>query len=272
MSSLPLRSALFVPGSRPERFAKALAAGADCVIVDLEDAVEESLKRPARLHLESFLLANPRARVLVRVNAAEHVEHAEDLDLCARHPGIGGVVLPKAANAVQVARVWATGKPVWPLIESARGLLALTEIATAPGVERLVFGALDLALDLNVDAESTAGAQVLAQARYAVVLHSRGAALAPPLDGVYPDVDDSAGLGQAIRQAAGGGFGGALCIHPRQVAVIHAALLPAAETLAWAARVVAAAQAEAAAFQLDGVMVDAPVIARAQRLLALARP
>lgn len=265
-----IRSALFVPGSRPERFAKALAAGADRVIVDFEDAVEQGLKRQAREHLEAFLRAQPDARVLVRVNAAEHPEHAADLAFCAAQPGVVGVLLPKVENAAQVACVHATGKPVWPLVESARGLLALAEIAAAPGVERLSFGALDLALDLNLNTGSAAAEGVLDQARYAVLLHSRGAGLAAPLDGVHPDFNDLDGLTRAIRHAADMGFAGALCIHPRQVEAIHHALQPDAEELAWAARVVEAARCGAGAFQLDGKMVDAPVIERARRLLALA--
>jgi (S)-citramalyl-CoA lyase len=270
MSVTSIRTALFVPGSRPERFSKALAAGADIVIVDFEDAVEEALKRQAREHLGSFLVANPSVRILVRVNAPEHAEHAEDLAFCAAHPGVSGVLLPKVESAAQVARVQATGKPVWPLVESARGLLALAEIAAAPGVERLSFGALDLALDLNLNTGSAAAEQVLGQARYAVVLHSRGAGLAAPLDGVHPDFNDLDGLARSVRHAADMGFAGALCIHPRQVEAIHRTLQPSAEELAWAERVVEAARCGAGAFQLDGKMVDAPVVERAQRLLALA--
>ena len=131
-----VRSALFVPGSRPERFAKALAAGADAVIVDFEDAVEEPLKRQARDHLEAFLQATPLASVWVRVNAPQHAEHAADLAFCAQQPGIAGVLLPKVENAAQVAVARHTGKPGWPIIVSAKGLLALEQIAHAEGVER----------------------------------------------------------------------------------------------------------------------------------------
>ncbi len=132
-----VRTALFVPGSRPERFAKALASGADAVIVDFEDAVEASLKARARENLESFLDANPEARVRVRVNAAGDPQQAADLELCGRLPGVTGILLPKAERAMQVRIAAASGKPVWPLIESARGLLALGEIAACEGVERL---------------------------------------------------------------------------------------------------------------------------------------
>ncbi|WP_248803022.1 HpcH/HpaI aldolase/citrate lyase family protein [Pseudomonas sp. MWU13-2100] len=270
MSSSIARSALFVPGSRPERFAKALASGADAVIVDFEDAVEEPLKRIAREYLGQFLCANSQARVLVRVNAPDHAEHSADLGFCKQHPGVSGVLLPKVENAAQVAAVATTGKPVWPIIESARGLLNLAGIASAPGVERLSFGGLDLALDLNLSSGSDAAQFALDQARLALIVHSRGAGLVAPLDGVHPAIDDPEGLRRSIRHAYEMGFAGALCIHPRQVPVIHAALAPSAEDLAWARRVVDAGSDGAGAYQVDGQMVDAPVLLRARRLLALA--
>lgn len=271
MSPSIVRSALFVPGSRPERFAKALAAGADAVIVDFEDAVEEPLKRQARDNLATFLQANPEAGVWVRVNAPEHAEHAADLAFCKAHPGVVGVLLPKVESAAHVAAVHATGKPIWPIVESAKGLLALEQIAHAPGVERLSFGGLDLALDMNLNNGTVAAKFVLDQSRMAVQLHSRSANLLPPLDGVYPAIGDPEGLADSVRHAYDMGFGGALCIHPKQVPVIHAALAPTADALAWAQRVVeaSAAASGAGAFQLDGQMVDAPVLLRAQRLLAL---
>lgn len=263
-----VRSALFVPGSRPERFAKALASGADAVIVDFEDAVEEPLKRQARDNLGVFLQSTPQARVWVRINAPEHPEHFADVAFCQAHSGVEGVLLPKVESAAQVAVVAATGKSIWPIIESARGLLAVAEIAHAPMVERLSFGGLDLALDLNLSSNTPAAQFALDQARLALIVHSRAAGLVAPLDGVHPAIDDPEGLRRSIRHAYEMGFAGALCIHPKQVAVIHQALAPSAEDLAWAKRVVEAGAHGAGAYQLDGQMVDAPVLLRAQRLLA----
>lgn len=265
-----VRTALFVPGSRPERFAKALASGADAVIVDFEDAVEASLKAQARENLESFLDANPEARVRVRVNAAGDPQQAADLELCGRLPGVTGILLPKAERAMQVRIAASSGKPVWPLIESARGLLALGEIAACEGVERLTFGGLDLALDIGMSSGTQAAAVVYDQVRLSLLLHSRVNDLQPPLDTVFPAFDDAEGFAATIRHGRDLGLLGALCIHPRQVAVAHAALAPGADELDWARRVVEAAQGGAAAFQVDGQMVDAPVLARARRLLASA--
>ena len=267
MSQSIIRSALFVPASRPERIPKALAVGADAVIVDLEDAVQESLKVQARGNLDTLLRDNPEARLLVRINAPEHAEHAADIELCGRHPGVIGVLLPKVESAAQVATVAACGKPVWPIIESAAGLLELADIARASGVERLSFGALDLGLDLGLSSGSAAAERMLDQARYALLLHSRSAGLAAPLDSVFPAIEDREGLARTARDARDMGFDGLLCIHPTQVEVIHRALHPADAELAWARRVMAAANSGEGVFVVDGQMVDAPVLGRARRLL-----
>ncbi|MFK0089615.1 HpcH/HpaI aldolase/citrate lyase family protein [Pseudomonas sp. NPDC090755] len=268
MSWTIVRSALFVPGSRPERFSKALASGADAVIIDFEDAVAPQDKPQARENLSAFLEQHADARVLVRVNAAGHREHEADLQLCRTLPGVVGILLPKAETTTQVLRVAATHKPVWPIIESAMGVLAIERIAACVGVARLTFGALDLALDLGMRADSAAADSVFDQVRYAMLLHSRVNSLAPALDSVYPAFEDEAGLDAALRRARDMGLGGALCIHPRQVAVIHAALATTAQEKAWAQRVLDAAASGLAVFEVDGQMVDAPVIDRARRLLA----
>jgi len=262
-----VRSALFVPATRPERIPKALASGADRVIVDLEDAVEETLKEQARNNLDQFLDDHPQAKVLVRVNAPGHWAHEADLSLCRRHAGVIGILLPKAESVDQIDRAHATGKAVWPIIESAKGLAALPFLAAAAGVDRLSFGSLDLGLDLGLSTGSAAAEHVLGHARYAVLLHSRVAKLAAPLDGVFPAIQDIDGLQRQVRFARDMGFGGALCIHPSQVKVIHDALKPSHHELDWARRVVEQAEAGAGVFTLDGQMVDAPVILRARAIL-----
>ncbi|HGJ8975553.1 TPA: CoA ester lyase [Pseudomonas aeruginosa] len=262
-----LRSALFVPGDRPERFAKALASGADAVIVDLEDAVQASAKAQAREHLRAFLDARPDAGVWVRVNMAGHREHDADLDLC-RHRGVVGLLLPKAESVEQVVNAATVGKPVLPIVESATGLQALPEMARVAGVQRLTFGGLDLCLDLGISAGTAVATRLLDQVRYALLLHTRLAGLAAPLDTVFPEIADLEGLARFAREARDAGFAGMLCIHPRQVIGVHQALAPTREQLDWARKIVSATRGNGA-FQLDGQMVDAPVIERARRLLAL---
>jgi (S)-citramalyl-CoA lyase len=266
-----VRSALFVPATRPERIPKALASGADRVIVDLEDAVQETLKEQARDNLDRYLSGHPEARLLVRVNSPGHWAHHDDLALCRRHAGVSGILLPKAESPAQVHAAWLTGKAVWPIIESAKGLAALQAIADAEGVERLSFGSLDLGLDLNLSSGSRAAEAFLSHARYAVLLATRVANLAPALDGVFPSIDDHRGLLGAVQFARDMGFGGALCIHPSQVPIIHQALQPSAEELHWARRIIEAAASGEGVFVLDGQMVDAPVIARAQGIVQRGR-
>ncbi|GGM29961.1 HpcH/HpaI aldolase/citrate lyase family protein [Pseudomonas asuensis] len=263
----PVRSALFVPGNRPERFGKALAAGADCVIVDFEDAVEENQKPQARQNLEAFLLQNQDVRIAVRINAPGHVEQAADIRFCSAHPAVAAIVLPKAETAAQIEALATAGKPVWPLIETARGLLALPEIAASAGVERLTFGALDLAVDLGLREAGEGMQKVFDQVRYSLLVHSVGRALAPPLDTVFADIGNPEGLASAALNARDMGFGGLLCIHPTQVDTVHQIFQPSADEIEWARRVIEAARSGEGAIRLEGRMIDAPVIKKAQRLL-----
>jgi (S)-citramalyl-CoA lyase len=264
-----LRSALFVPASRPERFSKALAAGADAVIIDLEDAVEAGLKHQARDHVRNFVQAHPKARFLLRVNGATTDWFNDDLALCGQCDAISGILLPKAESASQIALAAATGKPVLPIVESARGVLALAEMAAATGVERLSFGSLDLMLEAGTTPDTEGARLLLDHIRCQILLHSTAGGLAAPLDGVYPDFSNEEGLAGVARQVRDMGYGGMLCIHPRQIPVIHGVFAPTAEEADWARRVVELADSTgSSAFQVDGKMVDAPVIERARRLLA----
>jgi len=261
------RSYLFVPADRPERYAKALASGADAVIVDLEDAVAASAKDRARAALGDWLAGGGRG-IVVRINDAASAAFAADLELVA-HAGVIGVVLAKAERADNLARVRAAAPTaaLLPLIETAAGIDRVREIAAAPGVQRLVFGSIDLQLDLGIE-EGSDGSELLAF-RSALVLASRLAGVDAPVDGVSTAIDDAAALDADTRRARRLGFGAKLCIHPRQVAAVHAAFAPSADELAWAERVVAAAATTSdGAVAVDGRMVDRPVLLRAQAMLA----
>lgn len=263
-----IRTALFVPATRPERFEKALAAGADAVIIDLEDAVERDYKDQAREHMRSFAEAHPEKSFYVRVNDATTGWFADDIAACEKLPAVAGILLPKAESADQVARTVASGKTVVPIIESARGVLGLAEIAAAQGVERLSFGSLDLMLEMGTTPDTAGAALLLDHIRCQILLHSAAHRLAPALDGVYPDFSNKEGLAAMARQVRDMGFGGMLCIHPMQVPVIESVFTPAAAEKEWAQRVVQMADGTgSSAFQLDGKMVDAPVILRARRIL-----
>lgn len=269
----PMRSALFVPGSRPERFAKAMAAGADAVIIDLEDAVEADAKQAAREHVARYAQANPGQRFLLRCNGADTPWFDADLELCRAHDAIAGVVVPKAETAQQLQRARAaTGKPLIPIVESARGVLALDALAAAEGVERLAFGYLDLMLDTGTRPETHGARLLLDHVRCRILLCSAAAGIRPPLDGVHPDFRDIESVSNIAIQVRDMGFDGVLCIHPTQVAAVHAAFAPSDDEREWAQRVLAEFERTgSSAFQIDGKMVDAPVIERARRILAAAR-
>lgn len=262
-----IRSALFVPGSRPERFAKALSSKADVVIVDFEDAVEENLKEEAHANLSQFLTQNPSISVVVRINASGHRMHRRDILFCSKHPGVSAVLLPKAESADQILAVAEGGKPVWPLIESAQGLADLDELASVLSVQRLTFGALDLALDLGIRASSLAAYRICDQVRYQLLINSSIHRLEKPLDTVYPDISDIAGLRQFAQDARDLGFSGMLAIHPSQVEVINQVFTPSEQEIDWAKRVLDAAKGAPGAFRLEGKMIDAPVIAEASRIV-----
>jgi citrate lyase subunit beta/citryl-CoA lyase len=235
-SKHPIRSFLFVPGSRPDRFGKALDSGADAVIIDLEDSVAPDAKADARRAVAGW--AAPERKVLLRVNANDTPWFTEDAQL-ARLRGVGGIVLPKAESASDVIALVSLTKaklPVFPLIETAKGMWNAMEIANAPFVAQIMFGTLDFITDMGMHAD---GADRLT---------------AETMNGK--------------RQ----GFGGKLCIHPKQVGVVNACYAPTESEVTWARRVLDASEkANGAAISVDGKMVDRPVVLRAQRVVELAR-
>jgi citrate lyase subunit beta / citryl-CoA lyase len=262
------RCYLFVPATRPDRFERALASGADAVIIDLEDAVAANDKPSARAALQQWLGGRrPDApQVIVRINAAATPWHAGDLALCA-DAGVAAVMWPKAerADALHAAARSRHGLRVIALVETARGIANARHIAGTPGVARLAFGSLDLALDLGLRGHDE---DDLAPHRAELVLASRLAGLPAPIDGVTPSIDDDKRLNADVQRARRLGFGAKLCIHPRQLPAVRRGLAPSEADLQWARRIVqAAGSAEGAAVVVDGTMVDTPVLLRARAIL-----
>lgn len=256
------RTFLFVPGNRPERFDKAAATGADIVVVDLEDAVEDGEKAQARAHIAAWLASGNTA--VIRINAPTTPWHDADVELAREFSS--PVMVAKAQGIDEVAAVGAaTSAPIIGLIETARGIMQASALADLDAVVRLGFGAIDFAVEIGVDPNDRLA---LHWARSMLVTASAAAAIAAPIDGVTTALRDPDVLIDDVRYAARMGLAAKLCIHPAQVNTVHQCLAPSDNEIAWARSILDAASADSSAVAVDGHMVDAPVVARAERILA----
>ena len=270
------RSLLFLPATSPQLLAKATERGADALIVDLEDSVPAERKAEARPMAEAALrtLAARGAEVLLRVNA-DPALLADDLAAIPAGMPVT-VMLPKVETAAEVAALAARldrlghGGAIAALVETPRGVLEAPRIAEAPRLLALGFGAEDFAASLGL-APSPTGLALPAQS-VALAAHARGLACWGLAGSVAETVDMEA-FGAVVRMSRQLGFTGSVCIHPRQVPVVNAGFGPTADEIAWARRVVAAAEQARArgdgAVLLDGRMIDRPIEERARRWLAL---
>ncbi|MFE9610524.1 HpcH/HpaI aldolase/citrate lyase family protein [Streptomyces sp. NPDC006012] len=260
---------LYVPGDRPHVVAKALACGADVVVIDLEDAVAPDRKEYARAATADLLSEPQPARVDVRVNGAEGPWAAADLRAVAGLPGVSGVRLPKVTSAAEVIRAAReTGHDrLYALLETALGIEHAHAIATAhPALRGISLGEADLRADLGVQADAG-----LDWCRSRVVVAARAAGLAPPPQSVHPDIRDLEGLAASCAHGRALGFLGRAAIHPRQLPTIERAYLPTEAELEQAETIVKAATAERGAQALpDGRFIDAAAVAAARRTLSLA--
>ena len=276
-----MRSKLFVPGARPELFAKAMAGDADALSLDLEDSVRPQDKASARDSVAK-LVASDAARglaktLIVRINAADTPWFVDDLRAVA-HANLALLNLPKigspedvhaAVRALEAVEADAgIDRPISLLlnIETPLGFANAAAIAAAhPRVAGLQLGLGDLFEPLGIDRRDPANL-------HAVLFALRMAAAQAGvfvLDGAFPDIGDAAGFSDEAQRARRLGYLGKSCIHPRQVALANAAFAPTEGELAWARRIVAAAAgSDRGAFVVDGRMVDLPFLKRAQALLA----
>jgi citrate lyase subunit beta / citryl-CoA lyase len=265
---------LYVPGDRPETVTKALAAGADVVVVDLEDAVAPDRKRYAREATAERLTDPQPIPVHVRVNALDSPSAAADLAAIAGLPGVGGLRLPKVTAAAQITHVARTtaraaggAPPLYALLESALGIEHAYAIATAhPRLRGIALGEADLRADLGVRHDGG-----LDWSRSRLVVAARAAALPPPSQSVHPDIRDLEGLRTSCAHGRALGFLGRAAVHPRQLPVIERAYLPTEEEIEQAETVLKAAEAQQGAQALpDGTFIDAAVVTQARRTLSLA--
>jgi len=261
------RSLLFVPGDRADRFEKAAACGAHQIIVDLEDAVSPERKSYARDCVRRWLATGVEAAV--RINGGGTSWFDDDIAMLRSLPGTA-LMLPKAdlASAEQLGSSL-PGHPFIALIETVRGYVELRQLAAVPGVTRFAFGSVDFAVDSGIEDVGEAQTSVRTQ----IVLESAHAGLPPPIDGVSLELNDLAEIRRDVSRSRALGFGGKLCIHPRQVAAVNDVFLPTPEELDWARRVVAADESSGGGVtSLEGKMIDKPVVDRARRTIEESLP
>lgn len=285
----PNRTWLFVPGNNARRAGKALSAGADAAILDLEDAVAVAEKLAARGTVAEALTQPRTARAYVRVNALDTGLTFGDLEAVVG-PGLDGIVLPKVERAADVQMVdWVIGElekrhalapgaiDLMPILETGRGIAEGRAICAALGgggrLRRVSFGAADYTRDMGM--EWTTAEQETIPAQAEVVLASRLAALEPPIDTVFAHLDAPDAFRASCLRVRQMGFQGKLLIHPAQIGPANEAFSPSEAELVQARKVVAAfAEAEAAgaaSIQVEGRFVDYPIVAKARRMVALAK-
>jgi citrate lyase subunit beta/citryl-CoA lyase len=277
----PLRSLLFVPGDRPDRMEKALHAGADGLILDLEDAVAPAAKPEARRAVAQFLDANPTRRLWVRINPLDGMEAEKDLAaILGSHPD--GIVLPKAEGGASVSelarRLTERGNVSSQILaiasETPAAIFQLGSYGGAKRLAGLTWGAEDLPAAIGAVTSREADGRFTPPYELARSLCLFGAAAAgvAPIETVYPAFRDLQGLAAYAARARRDGFTGMMAIHPDQVPVINSAFTPNEAEVAHARAVVAAFEANpgVGALSLDGKMIDRPHLIQAQRTLAAA--
>lgn len=257
------RSYLFVPGNREDRFEKAATSGAHEIIIDLEDAVGPDKKEEARAAVARWFANGGRGAV--RMNAADSPWFDDDLALLEGLENATIVAAKAEPKSIQIVSDRIVNRPLIALVETVEGLVNLRDIATTQGVRRLAFGHLDFCLDARIPGMN----EELNSVRFQLAIHSRHAGLDRPIDGVTVVLDGAEQINSDISRAKNFGFGAKLCIHPKQVAYVNQGFAPSADDVAWASRVVEATKtANGAVVNVDGKMVDRPVIELAKSILA----
>lgn len=278
------RSMLFVPATDLKKINKALASNADCVILDLEDAVALSEKEAAQIVVRDVLKGQQNRHVYVRVNSIDTPFIHRDLTtIIPSRPT--GIMLPKVESADQIKCIdWLIGQlereakipagqtGMIPLIETGIGVIQAAAIAGACSrLKCLAFGAVDYTLDIGT--KLSREGHELFYARAHIVAASRAGGCEQPIDTVHPDFRDPEGLQRECEFVRNLGFQGKMVIHPDQIGIVHEVFSPTQEEIAYAKKVVEAFETAEkqgiASINLDGKMIDYPVMKRARQLLEI---
>lgn len=258
------RSFLFVPANRTERYSKALNSGSDAVIIDLEDAIPTEHKLESRALLKQWLLDHPTEKVMIRVNSDQTEWFAEDIQL-AQLSNVIALVLPKAEQQQAFEIIQQIHSiDVYPIIETPYGMAHVEQIAQFPAVQALMFGSIDFQLEMDMCGD----ALELMYFRNRIVLASKLAGIANPIDGVTADFSNTELVITETLQAKKLGFQGKLCIHPNQVKIVNQTFDPSPEDIQWAQEIIEAVQAaNGQTISLNGKMIDKPIISKAEKIL-----
>lgn len=260
MTDRPFVTALYVPGDRPERFDKAVATGADLVILDLEDAVAPVNKAEAREAVADWLSRQYGGgpALEVRINAGS----SEDLAAVQGLPGEFGLRVPKVETVEDVERMETSGRPLTVVLETARGVENAVSIAAHPAVTRMTLGEADLASDLVSRSPA-----ILDYARARLLFAARAAHLPPPMLSPYTGIRDLDGLRTDTERGRDLGWFGRTAIHPSQLSVIADVFHPSDSDLKWAHEVLSAASSGGVTTLTSGEMVDPAMLGRARAVL-----
>ncbi|MDM7957488.1 CoA ester lyase [Blastomonas sp.] len=261
-------SILFVPGSRPERIAKALGSAADCVCIDLEDAVAPADKDSARAHVLSELPGLDRARVAVRINGTMTRAGIKDMIALAESDHAPALILvpmvEHESEIVQLGRVLGDAARLVPLVETVAGMRRAHIIAAQPGVAAMMFGGGDFSAQLGVDLAFDP--LLVARGQFIMACADAGV---PAIDVPYVRLDDAEGLAVECRKVRALGFSAKAAIHPAQVDAINAAFGADEAAIAEAREAIAAYEAAGGmAIRHNGKMLEAPIVARMRAMLA----
>lgn len=263
-----MKSLLFVPANKKDRFNKALNSGASNIIIDLEDAVNHEDKPLGRQNILDFYNENPQVKFIVRINDCASPYFNDDLLLLQKIPNLTAVMLPKAQYKQDFEQLIELNFKIIPIIETALGVYNLKQIASTKNIMALSFGALDMRLDL--DLSSGLGEDfMLNHIRANIVIATKVNNLMPALNGVYPNIKNIEGLKNDLIFAKSLGFGGSLCIHPAQVETINNVFSYSKDEIEWANIILDLAKKhENRVFEYAGKMIDLPVILLAQKIIA----
>lgn len=269
-----MKSLLFTPGNREDRFLKALHSNSNFMILDLEDSVSDDDKYLARVNIKNFVTANDvKNKIFIRINSykSKHFEDDTTLLFSIRNH-IKGVILSKCENIKSINSL--REFKIIPMIESAKGIKNIHKIAKQENVIAMTFGALDLIKSLNMSKngfgpnEIDSVSYLLNYTRVQLVLASNINKLLPPIECIYPNLKDLEGLEKSLILAKNMGFGGALCIHPNQVPTTNKAFEYTKKEIKWAKEVLKlAAKNKNNAFQYENEMIDLPLINKAKEIL-----